>query len=61
MGAAMFFSLGMLVFLSIPLITGSFARRMGRSFTKWFFISMILPVVATLLLFFLPDISEERA
>lgn len=60
MGIALFFSLGILTLLGIPFITGSFAKRMGRSFVKWFFISMIIPVIATIILFFLPDLSEEN-
>lgn len=60
MGAALFISLGLLALFSIPLITASFANRMGRSPIKWFFIGLILPVIATFILFFLPDLSETE-
>lgn len=60
MGAALFISMGILALLSVPLITAAFANRMGRSAVKWFFIGMALPVIATFLLFFLPDLSEEE-
>lgn len=60
MGAALFISMGILALLSVPLITAAFANRMGRSPIKWFFIGMALPVIATFLLFFLPDLSEEE-
>lgn len=60
MGAALFISLGLLALLSIPLITASFAKRMGRSAIKWFFIGLVLPVIASFILFFLPDLSESE-
>jgi MFS family permease len=60
MGAALFISMGLLALLSVPLITAAFANRMGRSPVKWFFIGMVLPVISTFLLFFLPDLSEEE-
>lgn len=59
MGAAFFISMGILVALSIPLITASFAKRMGRPYLKWFFIGLVLPGIASVILFFLPDLSEE--
>jgi len=59
-GAALFISLGLLALFSIPLITASFAKRMGRHPIKWFFIGIILPVIATFILFFLPDLSEKE-
>lgn len=60
MGAVLFFSLGILMLLSIPLITSKLAKRMGRNGTIWFFIGLLLPLIATLILFFLPDKSEEK-
>jgi len=36
MGFALLISLAMMGFLSIPLITAAFAKRMGRSHKKWF-------------------------
>lgn len=61
MGAAFFIMLGITALLSIPLITAFFAKRMGRNPIKWFFIGLILPVIASFILFFLPDLSEKEA
>ena len=60
MGAAFFIMLGITALLSIPIITASFAYRMGRSPIKWFFIGLVLPVVASFILFFLPDLSDHK-
>ncbi len=60
MGAALFISMGLLALLSIPLITATFANRLGRNPKKWFLIGILLPVVATFILFFLPDLSEKN-
>jgi len=60
MGAAFFIMLGITALFSIPLITASFAKRMGRNPIKWFFIGLILPVIASFVLFFLPDLSESE-
>ena len=56
----MFISMGLMLLFSMPLITASFAKRLGRSPLKWFLIGTILPVIATFILFFLPDLSEEE-
>ncbi len=60
MGAAIFFSIGILFLLSIPIITSRLAKRMGRDPKRWFFIGLLLPVIATFILFFLPDLSEKE-
>ena len=60
MGAAIFFSIGILFLLSIPIITSRLAKRMGRDPNRWFFIGLLLPVIATIILFFLPDLSEKE-
>lgn len=60
MGATLFISLGLLALFSIPLITASFANRMGRNPKIWFLIGLVLPVIATFIIFFLPDLSEEE-
>lgn len=60
MGAALFISMGLLALFSIPLITATFASRMGRNPKKWFLIGIVLPVIATFILFFLPDLSEKK-
>jgi MFS family permease len=59
MGAAMFFSLGLLVLLSIPIITAMFAKRMGRRPLVWFFLGILLPGLASFIIFLLPDLSEK--
>jgi MFS family permease len=59
MGLAMLVSIALSLLLSIPLITASFARRMGRPWKKWFLIGLLLPVIAIIILFFLPDLSEQ--
>jgi len=48
----------LLLALSFPLIAGFFAKRMGRRFWLWFFIGLVLPVIASVILFLLPDLSE---
>jgi Na+/melibiose symporter-like transporter len=59
MGAALFISMGIMFLLSIPLITSRMAKRLGRDPKKWFLIGIILPVIATFILFLLPDLSEK--
>jgi Na+/melibiose symporter-like transporter len=60
MGAALFISIGIMFMLSIPIITSRLAKRLGRNPRTWFLIGILLPVVATFILFFLPDLSEEE-
>jgi len=60
MGAAFFISIGLLLLFSMPLITASFADRMGRNAKLWFFIGIVLPVIAIFIIFFLPDLSENK-
>ncbi len=59
MGAVVIFSIGLLFLFSVPIITSKLAVRLGRSGKKWFLIGLALPVVATIILFFLPDKSKE--
>ena len=56
----MFISLGILFLLSIPIITSRLAKRLGRDPKKWFLIGLLLPVISTFILFFLPDLSEQE-
>jgi len=58
MGAIMFGSMGIMIILCIPILTYFFAKRVGRNPWLWFGISLVLPVIATLILFVLPDLSE---
>ncbi len=60
MGAALFMSMGIMFLLSIPIITSRLANRMGRNPKKWFVIGLLLPVIATFILFLLPDLSEKK-
>jgi MFS family permease len=60
MGAAIIFSIGILFLLSVPIITSRLANRLGRNPRIWFFIGLFLPVIATFILFFLPDKSEKN-
>ena len=60
MGAALFMSMGILFLLSIPIITSRLANRMGRNPKVWFVIGLLLPVIATFILFLLPDLSEDK-
>lgn len=61
MGAAVFFSIGLGFLFSIPLVTALFAKRMGRRPLVWFFIGLVLPGIASFILFLLPDISESKS
>jgi hypothetical protein len=47
--------LGLVFFLSIPLVCAYYAYTHGRSFWLWFFIALPLPIVSHLLLLLLPD------
>ena len=42
-----------------PVLTANFAKRMGRPYKKWLVIGIVLPIVSTLLLVFLPDLSAK--
>jgi len=53
------FSIGFFVVLGIPTTTALFARRMGRRPWLWFLLGMLLPVIATFIIFFLPDLSDS--
>jgi len=59
MGAVVFISIGILFLLSIPLITSNMAKRVGRNPKLWFFIGLLLPVIATFILFLMPDKTEK--
>lgn len=39
----------------LPLISGLFAKRMGRKFWPWFFLGCLLPMVSVFILFLLPE------
>ncbi|MEO6302993.1 MAG: hypothetical protein ABIP51_07455 [Bacteroidia bacterium] len=60
MGAAIFISLGLMMLLGLPTITYFYAKRLGRNAKAWFLIGILLPGLATIILSFLPDLSEEN-
>ena len=55
----MFISLGLTMLLGLPTLTYFYAKQLGRNPWRWFFIGLILPGIATIILSFLPDLSEE--
>lgn len=56
----MFISFGLLILLGLPTLTFFYARHLGRHPWKWFAIGILLPGLATIILSFLPDLSEDR-
>ena len=48
-----------MMLLGLPTITYFYAKQLGRNPKKWFLIGILLPGVATLILSFLPDLSED--
>jgi hypothetical protein len=59
MGALMFISLGLIMLMGLPTLTYFYAKHLGRNPKKWFLIGIFLPGLATIILSFLPDLSEE--
>jgi hypothetical protein len=60
MGAILFISFGLMLFLSLPILTCFYAKHLGRNPRKWFLIGILLPGIATIILGFLPDLSNGR-
>ena len=50
-----------LFFLTIPLVAGYYAYTYGRSFWFWFAMGTFFPIIAHLVLAFLPKIRNEEA
>ncbi len=48
-----------MIFFSLPTITYFYAKHLGRNAKAWFLIGCLLPGIATIILSFLPDLSEE--
>jgi len=46
--------------LGLPTLTCFYAKQMGRNPKKWFVIGFLLPGIATIILSFLPDLSEKE-
>ncbi|HOZ88087.1 MAG TPA: hypothetical protein PL029_10025 [Bacteroidia bacterium] len=60
MGALMVLSFGLMMFLGLPTLTYFYAKQLGRNPWRWFAIGIILPGIATLILSFMPDLSEKE-
>jgi MFS family permease len=60
MGAVAILSLGLMMLLGLPTITFFYAKHLGRKPWPWFLIGIILPGIATIILSFLPDLSEDK-
>ncbi len=58
MGELVVLSIGLAALLGVPTITALFARRMGRRPWLWFFLGLILPGIASFIIFLLPDLSD---
>ncbi|MDX2172511.1 MAG: hypothetical protein SFY56_05280 [Bacteroidota bacterium] len=61
MGAVIFISMGLAILMAVPILTSFHAKHLGRNQKLWFFIGLILPGIATIILSFLPDLSEEES
>ena len=59
MGALFFISLGLIMLLGLPTLTYFYAKHLGRHPWRWFVIGIFLPGLATIILSFLPDLSQE--
>lgn len=46
--------------MGLPTLTYFYAKHLGRNPWRWFVIGIILPGIATIILSFLPDLSEDK-
>ncbi|MES2678475.1 MAG: hypothetical protein V4635_01260 [Bacteroidota bacterium] len=60
MGPLMVLSFGLMMLLGLPTLTYFYAKQLGRNPWRWFVIGVILPGIATLILSFMPDLSEKE-
>jgi RsiW-degrading membrane proteinase PrsW (M82 family) len=60
MGALMIVGFVTMLLMGLPTLTYFYARQLGRNPRLWFLIGIILPGIATIVLSFLPDLSEEK-
>ena len=60
MAAVMFFSLGLFVFTTLPILTYFYAKHLNRNPKIWFFIGLVLPGIATIILTFLAEKSKSE-
>ncbi len=49
-----------MMLLGLPTLTYFYAKQLGRNPWRWFVIGVILPGIATLILSFMPDLSEKE-
>ena len=52
-------SIVLCLLLSPQLLAGFLAKRTGRNFWFWFFISFLIPIISLLILIFLEDKNPE--
>lgn len=55
-----FVSLGIMILMGLPTLTYFYAKQLGRNPRKWLLIGILLPGIATIILSFLPDLSENK-
>lgn len=60
MGVLMIASFVSTILLGLPTLTYFYAKQLGRNPKKWFIIGFFLPGIATIILSFLPDLSEDN-
>ena len=60
MGALFFISLGLCILMAVPVLTSFHAKHLGRNQKLWFFLGLVLPGIATLILSVLPDLSLDE-
>jgi MFS family permease len=55
-----FFEIPLLIIpLLMPFFAGQMAKQFGRKFWPWFFIGIVLPMIANIILLILPDKSKN--
>lgn len=55
-----FIMLGLMALLGLPTLTYFYAKQLGRNPKLWFFIGVLLPGIATIILSLLPDLAEPE-
>ncbi len=52
--------LGLSLIIGLPTLTYFYAKHLGRNAKLWFFIGILLPGIATIILSFLKDLSDKK-
>lgn len=60
MGVVLLVSLGFMALLGLPITTFLYAKHLGRNARAWLLVGILLPGIATIILSFLPDLSEDQ-